>query len=62
MHGPVPAPLDEDGAPNPEVVEWMMGFERGWTRGLARTVRMALLGNSCSPLQAALAFEILRGW
>lgn len=62
MHGPVPPPLDEAGAPNPEVVEWMMGFERGWTRGLARTVRMALLGNSCSPLQAALAFEILRGW
>lgn len=32
-----------------DFVEWMMGFPSGWTNGLARTVRLRLLGNSVLP-------------
>lgn len=32
-----------------DFVEWMMGFPPGWTDGLARTVRLRVLGNAVLP-------------
>jgi site-specific DNA-cytosine methylase len=30
----------------PNFVEWMMGFEEGWTEGVAKTHRLRCLGNA----------------
>lgn len=36
----------EAGRLRPEFVEWMMGFPEGWTEGVAKTNRLACLGNA----------------
>lgn len=43
-----PIPSDEQGRLMPEFVEWMMGYEIGWTFG-SRTQRLKQLGNSVVP-------------
>lgn len=50
-----------EGRPNPGFVEWMMGFPVGWTEGIDRVDRLAALGNSCMPAQAADALHRLLG-
>ena len=35
-----------DGRLRPEFVEWMMGFDEGWTEGVAKTNRLRCLGNA----------------
>ncbi|MDA8400321.1 MAG: DNA (cytosine-5-)-methyltransferase [Actinomycetota bacterium] len=43
-----------------DFVEWMMGFPSGWTNGLARTVRLRLLGNAVLPQVAeAVGKEVM---
>jgi hypothetical protein len=51
-------PRDEEGE-NPEFVEWLMGFPRGWTDGLSRGARLRALGNAVVPGVAALAWKEL---
>lgn len=43
----------------PAFVEWMMGFEIGWTDGVSRTQRLKMLGNAVVPSQAQLALTLL---
>lgn len=59
--GVEPPALTIDGRANPDFVEWMMGFPIGWTEGIDRVDRLALLGNSCCPQQAAEALRNLLG-
>lgn len=42
---PAPRPADA-GRLRPEFVEWMMGFDEGWTEGVARMNRLRCLGNA----------------
>lgn len=42
---PAPRPADA-GRLRPEFVEWMMGFDDGWTEGVARMNRLRCLGNA----------------
>jgi DNA (cytosine-5)-methyltransferase 1 len=44
---------------NPEFVEWLMGFPRGWTAPLSRNARLRMLGNAVVPYVAALAWTEL---
>ncbi|MDA0843846.1 MAG: DNA (cytosine-5-)-methyltransferase [Bacteroidetes bacterium] len=39
-----------DGRLNPEFVEWMMGYNCGWTEGIPRNQRIKALGNSLVPV------------
>lgn len=43
-----PEPTDDRGRLSPWFVEWMLGFDHGWTEvdGISRTARLRLLGNS----------------
>jgi site-specific DNA-cytosine methylase len=53
--------VDVGGEPrvNPTFVEWLMGFPRGWTEGVPRATRLAMLGNAVVPAMAALAWSEL---
>ena len=53
-----PIPLDQ-GILNPEFVEWMMGYEIGWTEGISRTGLLKALGNAVLPQQGELAVRTL---
>lgn len=53
-----PAPLDGKRL-SPDFVEWMMGYEAGWTEGLSRTARLKCLGNAVVTRQAAYALDLL---
>jgi hypothetical protein len=48
---------------NPDFVECLMGFPRGWTDlgagNAARRERLRCLGNAVVPAQAALAWRLL---
>ena len=48
-----------DGRLNPAFVEWMMGFDRGWTDGLTRTQALKALGNAVVPQQGEAAIRML---
>lgn len=43
---PAPRPNDTERRLRPEFVEWMMGFDEGWTEGVAKTSRLRCLGNA----------------
>jgi DNA (cytosine-5)-methyltransferase 1 len=67
MGRPAPTPTEpgQGGAPrlSPRFVEWMMGLPQGWVcnvPGLSRSNQLKLLGNGVVPLQAALAWSLLR--
>lgn len=51
-----PPPLGKNGQLSAELVEWMMGYDEGWTALLARKPRIKALGNSIVPQQAAAAW------
>jgi DNA (cytosine-5)-methyltransferase 1 len=53
--------VDGLGLPNAEFLEWVMGFPIGWTRGLDRVDRIAMMANACVPAQAAEALDRLLG-
>jgi DNA (cytosine-5)-methyltransferase 1 len=61
IHRPAPRPRDDRGRLNPELPEWMLGFERGWVTGLdiPRTAQLRLIGNSCQPQVVELAARLL---
>mgnify|MGYP000090037776 CR=1 FL=1 len=59
---PAPSPVDERGRLNPELPEWMMGFDAGWiTDHLTRTAALKAAGNAVCPQQATAAFGLLIG-
>ena len=58
---PAPEPTDDKGRLNPALVEWMMGYPKGWTEGVSRTGQLKALGNSIVPHQAAAAWGHLLG-
>ena len=53
-----------DGRLNPELVEWMMGYEKGWVTDvdISRNAQLRCLGNAIVPLQAATAWAHLLGF
>ena len=57
-----PRPTDDRGRLMPEFVEWMMGFDDGWTAGEKRTARLRMLGNAvqvqCGTLAGLLLAEL----
>lgn len=55
---PAPKPAI-DGRLNPAFVEWMMGFDQGWTDGLTRTKALKALGNAVVPQQGEAAIRML---
>lgn len=57
----VPVPVDEKRRLTPAFVEWMMGFDDGWTEGHPRTVRLRMLGNAVVPQQAEVALRAIIG-
>lgn len=63
IHGAAPQPRDDRGRLNPQLPEWMLGFEHGWVTspelGLPRTTQFRLLGNSVQPGVAELAAQLL---
>lgn len=59
--GSAPHPVDDKGRLAPSFVEWMQGFEAGWTDGMTRTQALKALGNSVVPHQAITALSILGG-
>jgi DNA (cytosine-5)-methyltransferase 1 len=57
--GPAPEPTTgEKPRLNPDFVEWMMGYPKGWTFG-TRTQRLRQLGNSVVPQQGEYAITQL---
>ena len=56
-----PAPTDELGRLNPQLVEWILGFPVGYVTDIipARTNSLRILGNAVAPAQALLAFKLL---
>jgi hypothetical protein len=56
-----PAPTDDEGRLNPDLVRWMMGYPAGWVDGISRTAQLRCLGNAIVPLQAATAWAHLLG-
>ena len=62
MDRPAPEPTDDKGRLNPALVEWMMGYDEGWTEGVSRTGQLKALGNSIVPHQAAAAWGHLLGF
>lgn len=55
---PAPEPTDA-GRLRPAFVEWMMGFDEGWTEGVAKTHRLRCLGNAVFVPIAEYLGEIL---
>ncbi|MGW2545954.1 hypothetical protein ACWC5I_35020 [Kitasatospora sp. NPDC001574] len=59
---PAPDPLDSRGRLSAELVEWVMGLEKGWVTqitGLSRSAKLTALGNGVVPQQAAAAMQLL---
>ena len=53
-----PSPL-EGKRLSPDFVEWMMGYDEGWTEGLTRKGRLKCLGNAVVTRQALFALSQL---
>lgn len=45
----------------PEFVEWMMGYEIGWTAGNSKTQRLKQLGNSVVPQCVEMIGRLVTG-
>ena len=59
MMGEVPHPVDDKQRLAPAFVEWMQGFDAGWTAGMSRTQALKALGNAVVAPQAILALATL---